>query len=71
MRLRVIAYSLIYGRRRLEACRELGIQGPPAFVTEMEGDQALRDQLLENQERRDFSFIDVRLLPPPCSTATI
>lgn len=50
-------YSLIYGRRRLEACRELGIK-VRAIVTEMEGDQALRDQLLENQERRDLSFIE-------------
>ena len=50
-------YSLIYGRRRLEACRELGIK-VRAIVTEMDGDQALRDQLLENQERRDLSFID-------------
>jgi len=50
-------YSLIYGRRRLEACRELGI-GVRAIVTEVEGDQALRDQLLENQERRDLSFIE-------------
>jgi ParB family chromosome partitioning protein len=50
-------YSLIYGRRRLEACRELGIE-VRAIVTEVEGDQALRDQLLENQERRDLSFIE-------------
>jgi ParB family chromosome partitioning protein len=50
-------YRLIYGRRRLEACRELGIE-VRAIVTEVEGDQALRDQLLENQERRDLSFIE-------------
>ncbi|MDD7973786.1 ParB/RepB/Spo0J family partition protein [Roseinatronobacter alkalisoli] len=50
-------YSLIYGRRRLEACRDLGIK-VRAIVTEVEGDQALRDQLLENQERRDLSFIE-------------
>ena len=54
-------YSLIYGRRRLEACRELGIK-VRAIVTEMEGDQALRDQLLENQERRDLSFIERALV---------
>lgn len=54
-------YSLIYGRRRLEACRELGIK-VRAIVTEMEGDQPLRDQLLENQERRDLSFIERALV---------
>ena len=50
-------YSLIYGRRRLETCRALGIK-VRAIVTEVERDQALRDQLLENQERRDLSFIE-------------
>ncbi|WP_417210202.1 plasmid partitioning protein RepB [Antarctobacter sp.] len=54
-------YNLIYGRRRLEACRELGIK-VRAIVTEVEGDQALRDQLLENQERRDLSFIERALV---------
>lgn len=54
-------YSLIYGRRRLEACRELGLK-VRAIITEMEGDQALRDQLLENQERRDLSFIERALV---------
>lgn len=54
-------YSLIYGRRRLEACRELGLK-VRAIVTEVEGGQALRDQLLENQERRDLSFIERALV---------
>ncbi|WP_103336187.1 plasmid partitioning protein RepB [Pseudotabrizicola formosa] len=54
-------YSLIYGRRRLEACRELGLR-VRAIVTEMDGDQALRDQLVENQERRDLSFIERALV---------
>lgn len=54
-------YGLIYGRRRLEACRALGIK-VRAIVTEMEGDQALRDQLLENQDRRDLSFIERALV---------
>jgi ParB family transcriptional regulator, chromosome partitioning protein len=54
-------YSLIYGRRRLEACRELGIK-VRAIVAEMDGDQALKDQLLENQERRDLSFIERALV---------
>jgi ParB family transcriptional regulator, chromosome partitioning protein len=54
-------YGLIYGRRRLEACRELGIK-VRAIVTELDGDQALKDQLLENQERRDLSFIERALV---------
>ncbi len=54
-------YTLIYGRRRLEACRALGVR-VRAIVTEAEDDQALRDQLLENQERRDLSFIERALV---------
>ncbi|MCC5975222.1 MAG: ParB/RepB/Spo0J family partition protein [Rubellimicrobium sp.] len=54
-------YSLLFGRGWLEACGELGIM-VRAIVTEMEGDQALRDQLLENQERRDLSFIERALV---------
>jgi ParB family chromosome partitioning protein len=54
-------YRLIYGRRRLEACRGLGIR-VRAIVTEIDGEQALRDQLLENQERRDLSFIERSLV---------
>lgn len=54
-------YSLIYGQRRLAACRELGFK-VRAIVTEVEGGQALRDQLLENQERRDLSFIERALV---------
>lgn len=54
-------YSLIYGRRRLEACRALGIK-VRAIVTEVEGSQALRDQILENEERRDLSFIERALV---------
>ena len=50
-------YGLIYGRRRVEACRSLGLR-VRAIVTDMDDDQALRDQLLENQERRDLSFIE-------------
>lgn len=54
-------YGLIYGRRRLEACRALGL-GVRALVTETDGPQSVLDQLLENQERRDLSFIERALL---------
>lgn len=54
-------FALIYGRRRLEACRQLGRQ-IRAIITELEDDQALKDQLLENQARRDLSFIERALV---------
>lgn len=50
-------YQLIYGRRRLEALRQLG-QPVRAIVTELDPQQSLKDQLLENLERRDLSFIE-------------
>lgn len=50
-------YRLIYGRRRLEASRQLGRQ-VRAIVTETDEQQSLKDQLLENLERRDLSFIE-------------
>lgn len=50
-------YGLIYGRRRLEACRELNIP-VRAIVTKTDDAGALRDQIAENQERRDLSFIE-------------
>lgn len=54
-------YGLIYGRRRLEACRSLGIK-VRAIVTEIDDAQALQDQLIENQNRRDLSFIERALV---------
>lgn len=54
-------FRLIYGRRRLEACRELGIK-IRAIVTELDDSQALQDQILENQDRRDLSFIERALV---------
>jgi plasmid partitioning protein RepB len=50
-------FQLVYGRRRLEACRQLG-QTVRAIVTDLDDGQSLRDQLLENLERRDLSFIE-------------
>ncbi|WP_112309839.1 plasmid partitioning protein RepB [Pseudogemmobacter bohemicus] len=54
-------YGLIYGRRRLEACRILGIR-VRAIVTETDDRHALQDQLIENQDRRDLSFIERALV---------
>lgn len=50
-------YRLIYGRRRLEALRQLALP-VRAIVTELDEQQSLKDQLLENLERRDLSFIE-------------
>lgn len=50
-------YRLIYGRRRLEASRQLG-RPVRALVAELDAQQALKDQLIENLERRDLSFIE-------------
>ena len=54
-------YRLIYGRRRLEASRQLG-RPVRAIITELEDQDALKDQLLENIERRDLSFIERALV---------
>ncbi|WP_425073446.1 plasmid partitioning protein RepB [Sagittula sp. S175] len=54
-------YALIYGRRRLEACRQLGLK-VRAIVTDLDDGQSLRDQLIENQARRDLSFIERALV---------
>lgn len=54
-------YRLIYGRRRLEACRLLG-KPVRAIVAELDDEQALKDQLIENLERRDLSFIERALV---------
>lgn len=50
-------YRLIYGRRRLEASRQLR-RSVRAIVAELDEQQSLKDQLLENIERRDLSFIE-------------
>lgn len=54
-------FALIYGRRRLEACRDLGLK-VRAIVTETAEDAGLRDQLIENQDRRDLSFVERALV---------
>ncbi|WP_341485475.1 plasmid partitioning protein RepB [Thioclava sp. GXIMD4215] len=54
-------FTLIYGRRRLEACRALK-RTVRAIVTELDDDAALKDQLIENQARRDLSFIERALV---------
>lgn len=54
-------YRLIYGRRRVAACAALG-RPVRAIVTDLDDDQALKDQLIENHARRDLSFIERALV---------
>lgn len=54
-------YQLIYGRRRLEACKELGLN-VRAIVARLDDDQVVREQISENAERQDLSFIERSLL---------
>lgn len=53
-------YEVVYGRRRLAACRILGIK-VKAFVREMDQTEALMSQALENSARMDRSFIEQAL----------
>lgn len=50
-------YEIVYGRRRLLACRQLG-QKVRAFVMELSDEEALIAQGVENNARRDPSFIE-------------
>lgn len=50
-------YEIVYGRRRLLACRELG-QKVRATVMEMSDEEALIAQGVENNARQDPSFIE-------------
>ncbi|MCE0507275.1 plasmid partitioning protein RepB [Roseivivax sp. GX 12232] len=50
-------YEVVYGRRRVAACRELGIK-VRAFIREMDGREALLSQALENAARLERSFIE-------------
>jgi plasmid partitioning protein RepB len=50
-------YEIVYGRRRLLACRELG-QKVRATVMEMTDEEALIAQGVENNARKDPSFIE-------------
>lgn len=52
-----LPYEVVYGRRRIEACRVLGIE-VLAYVTDMEDREALISQGLENAARLQRSFIE-------------
>lgn len=50
-------YEVVYGRRRIAACRALGIK-VRAYIKEMSLDEALMSQALENSARLERSFIE-------------
>lgn len=50
-------YEVVYGRRRIAACRILGIK-VKAYIKEMDKREALVSQALENSARLERSFIE-------------
>ncbi|TNF18372.1 MAG: plasmid partitioning protein RepB [Rhodobacteraceae bacterium] len=50
-------YEVVYGRRRIAACRRLGIK-VKAYIKEMDQREALVSQALENSARLERSFIE-------------
>lgn len=50
-------YEVVYGRRRIAACRSLGIK-VKAYVKDMDEREALVSQALENSARLERSFIE-------------
>lgn len=50
-------YEVVYGRRRIAACRTLGIK-VKAYIKEMDQREALVSQALENSARLERSFIE-------------
>lgn len=50
-------YEVVYGRRRIAACRALGIK-VTAYIKDMTLDEALMSQALENSARLERSFIE-------------
>ncbi len=52
-----LPYEVVYGRRRIEACRQIGID-VQAYISEMDDREALISQGLENAARLQRSFIE-------------
>lgn len=50
-------YEVVYGRRRIAACRALGLK-VSAYIKDMSLDEALMSQALENSARLERSFIE-------------
>ncbi|WP_353476506.1 plasmid partitioning protein RepB (plasmid) [Salipiger sp. H15] len=61
-------YEVVYGRRRIAACRVLGIK-VRAFIKEMDLRESLLSQALENSARLERSFIEQAVFATELETA--
>lgn len=61
-------YEVVYGRRRIAACRALGLR-VNAYVKEMSLEEALMSQALENSARLERSFIEQAVFAEKLETA--
>lgn len=61
-------YEVVYGRRRIAACRALGLR-VSAYVKEMSLEEALMSQALENSARLERSFIEQAVFADKLETA--
>lgn len=52
------AYEVVYGHRRLHACKELGLAEIECIVEGMEADNQLIQSIIENMVREDMSDMD-------------
>ena len=51
-------YECVTGQCRLKACLELGLEEIPAFILELNDDQAIQRSWLENEMRGDLTYSD-------------
>ena len=54
-----LKYILLYGERRLEACKELGHKTIPAILFHKDFDNAFEVKILENINRKDLSTEEI------------
>ena len=54
-------YQLISGERRLQACRQLGMERVPAFVRQAKEGEMLEMALIENIQRESLNAIEIAL----------
>lgn len=51
-------YEIVYGHRRFEASRRLGLAEIPVIVGELDATDGLIDQLIENEVRQDLPYLE-------------
>jgi ParB/RepB/Spo0J family partition protein len=51
-------FEIVFGHRRFEACRRLGLATVPAIVGELEDGDALVEQVIENELREDLPYLE-------------